>query len=599
MKSSPKRPLALKWACSGVLVLSLHLGCGPAGELPPDPALEHQHQAAEETARPVLRVESLEAIGLDNELSANTKSLLRARLAKGQESLFKEVPLPSDADDGKPTLLRDDGTEGDEKAGDGIFSAIGFVDFDTLRKEQERIASFQEESKEPLTWATFDNREVVSERVLSPLLPDRIKPGIPVPLTPVGITLAVKPASSLVITHSAVVNDASRTYNPCTNTGNPSGVWTFNHLMTQMANGLVPPAVFTEQWLKLWTVPQSINGWTVPARTSLQTQILNSWPRVNGQLDMTKAPFKLVAIVNRLDLGKGAGPAGYGGGGRGGNNGGELRFVFAAVNRTSSCTQQPFLIIFEYGVPKSACAEVRTWAQQWLNLSSPSLPLGSAAYNAALTALTQQVVVANAAPAKPNGSAINQIRTNEIMLASPWELREFRFDPASATPNLLTEGTVALTPGDALNNTSTLANFINANTAAILANTYSVPTAYPTSSSPFLGANPKIPTPSTTWWKAQGIANNTARHKFSLNTCNSCHGRETSTSFTHIAQNGALSGFLATGMSNPNTPFNVPDPFDGTVRSFFEIRDRAQHLDSVANQSCLMRVFDLPLLSPH
>jgi hypothetical protein len=591
MTSPLKRPLALKWACSGVLALSLQWGCGgPEDALAPAPAMEHQAQAAEE-GKPVLRVESLEAIGLDNELSADTRSLLRVRLAKGQEAFFREVALTSDND--KPMVLRDEGTEGDEKAGDGIFSAIGSVDFDSVRKEHERVASFQNQTKEPITWATFDNRELVSERVLSPLHPDRIKPGIPIPLNPGGISIAVKPANSLVITHGGVVNDSTRTFNPCTNTGNPAGVWTFNHLMTQMANGTTTPALFTEQWLKLWTVNQSINGWTVPARTAMQTQILNTWPRVNGQLDMTKAPFKLVAIVNRLDLGKGTGPVGYSGG-RGGSNGGELRFVFAAVNRTGTCTTQPLLIIFEYGVPKSACSEVRTWAQQWLNLSS--LTLGASVYNTALTNLTQQVVMANAAPGKQNGNAINQIRTNDFMLASPWELREFSFNSASANPHLLKERTTVLTPGDSLNNSSTLANFINSSTPGILANNYGVPNTF--LSAPFLGANPKVPTPASTWWKAPGISNQ-ARHKFSLNTCNSCHGRETLTNFTHISQTGGLSGFLAAGMSNPNTPFNVSDPLDGTVRSFFEIRDRAQHLDSMANQSCLVRAFDLPMLSPH
>lgn len=36
-----------------------------------------------------------------------------------------------------------------------------------------------------------------------------------------------------------------------------------------------------------------------------------------------------------------------------------------------------------------------------------------------------------------------------------------------------------------------------------------------------------------------------------------------------------------------------------TSRQFFEIRDRAQHLDTTANQSCIIRRFDLPLLAPH
>jgi len=52
----------------------------------------------------------------------------------------------------------------------------------------------------------------------------------------------------------------------------------------------------------------------------------------------------------------------------------------------------------------------------WLGLSS------------ATREYDRPVVVRNAAPTKGNGSAINQIRTNEIALRSPWELREFTLD---------------------------------------------------------------------------------------------------------------------------------------------------------------------------
>lgn len=50
-------------------------------------------------------------------------------------------------------------------------------------------------------------------------------------------------------------------------------------------------------------------------------------------------------------------------------------------------------------------------------------------------------------------------------------------------------------------------------------------------------------------WLAPGINDNEARHEFSLNTCNGCHGDETNTPFLHIStrQAGAesqLSGFL-------------------------------------------------------
>ena len=39
-----------------------------------------------------------------------------------------------------------------------------------------------------------------------------------------------------MIRDPAVVTDPTRTWDPCTNAGNANGVWTFNHLMTQMAN---------------------------------------------------------------------------------------------------------------------------------------------------------------------------------------------------------------------------------------------------------------------------------------------------------------------------------------------------------------------------
>src|ERR1043165_3234144 len=97
---------------------------------------------------------------------------------------------------------------------------------------------------------------------------------------------------------------------------------------------------------------------------------------------------------------------------------GEGRFVFGVMD-TTACTPLPFTVILEYGVPRHTCSEIKAWAQQWLNLDV--LTLGSSAYNAALETITEQVAHANAEPTKPNGSAINQVRTDEIALSFPWE----------------------------------------------------------------------------------------------------------------------------------------------------------------------------------
>ncbi|GHG76006.1 hypothetical protein [Comamonas sp. JC664] len=595
MKQSDKKVPGMLRAWSGVFAASLLAGCGGAENvLSEEPsAVAVQAQTAEVPAKPI--VESMEAIALDSVLTAKTRSLIRARLADGQAQVHQQIPVVSDS--GQQLALNDRGVDGDEKAGDGVFSAIGDVDFVALQATQARIREFQERNPQtPLTFATFDNRALVAERALTPLPADIFKPGVPVPITPVGISFAVKPANSLIINHPSVINDPTRTYDPCSNAGNPNGVWTFNHLMREMANTYVSPPALTEHWLRQWTVNQNINGWTVPARPSMNAFILSPWPRVSGALDLTRSPFKLVAIVNRLDLGDNRGPAAYASG-----NAGELRFVFAAVDRTATtCAVRPFLVIFEYGVPHASCAAVQTWAQQWLDLSSPLMVLGSPTYNAALANLTQQVVTRNASPRKPNGSAINQIRTNEEWLTRPWELREFHLMASGASANRLQGQPTVLTPGDSHNNTTVLRDFVNANTAAILSGSYTVPTTYPTASTPFLGAFPWIPTVPGAFWRATGIANNDARHQFSLNTCNGCHARETNTGFMHINQHGGLSPFLATGMASPSTPYWVQDPVVTSVnRPFFEIRMRAQNLDSVANQACLSRAFDRAITAAH
>ncbi|WP_375773169.1 hypothetical protein NR798_20520 [Archangium gephyra] len=584
-----------------LLVGWLTSGCGaePAQE---QLAAQEQPLAEAPAAQRAPVLENLEFIPSEMP-SAATPGLLRARLAEGE----KATQILLTGDDGKELALSDDGLNGDEKAGDGLFSGPGIVNLDEHLKTQERIATFQKESTEPLTVATFADRELVRETALVPLPSDIFAPGRPIPIFPSPISRAVVPNKSLIITHPSVVGDPTRTYDPCTNTGNPSGVWTFKHLMTEMANTAAPAPAFTERWLRQWLTTQTVNGRPVPARSAMATQILNAWPRLStGELDLNRTPFKLVAIVNRLDLGRGnGGPYGTSGAG-------ELRFVFSVMNSTT-CVRpyNGFLVIFEYGVPQNQCLQVKSWAQAWLGLSNPLLALGSAAYNTQLQNLTQQVVMRNMAPGKPNGSAINQVRTNEIMLTTPWwEMREFRlFSTAanprnfttSAAPGHLSEHITVRTPFDQFNNTTTLTSFLTTNNTAILNGTHDVPLDYGATLN-FLGAFPQMPTASFIWNapSLSTVPNGfNARHKFSLNTCNGCHAGETRTNFTHVGATGGLSPFLAAGMTNVNNPYTVTDPVSGQVRSFFEMRERAQHLDSAANQSCLIRRFDLPVAFAH
>jgi hypothetical protein len=74
------------------------------------------------------------------------------------------------------------------------------------------------------------------------------------------------------------------------------------------------------------------------------------------------------------------------------------------------------------------------------------------------------------------------------------------------------------------------------------------------------------------------VFNNEARHKFSLNTCNGCHGAETQTSFLQVfprfpGSESELSGFM--------TGIDVFDPFTGQPRRLNDLARRNADLKAV------------------
>ena len=84
----------------------------------------------------------------------------------------------------------------------------------------------------------------------------------------------------------------------------------------------------------------------------------------------------------------------------------------------------------------------------------------------------------------------------------------------------LEPATVKLTPDSSFNFTSILSDFVNENEASILMERHDVPNEF--QGAPFLAGssfNDLVP-----WFGDGSIVNNDARHKFSINTCNGCHG---------------------------------------------------------------------------
>ena len=367
-------------------------------------------------------------------------------------------------------------------------------------------------------------------------------------------TVAVTPASQLMITALPVVNDPVRTKWTGSVTSASDGAWHFGRLMTQMA-GANDPTTFVRSWLAQWESTVGVNGWGVPARPAIASQVLASWPKTAaGKLDLTKAPMRLLAIVNRFDL-------------RSAGNAGEGRFIFGVLGQGGVAL--PFTVILEYKLPAASAAEVKAWAHLWRDLGATTV--GSAAYRAQLQAITDKFARKGAAPGRINGSAISQVRTNENALNPIWELREFRL----TTAGQLRMVAPALTPADStpnFNNTATLASFMNQNAAAIKAQTHTVPTTFGGA----LFSSGRVLN-RIDFWNAPGITDSTLRHRFSINTCDGCHGEETATPFLHVSPRGAtetapLSAFL-TGTTVPDPVTGILDP--STFRTFNELASRA------------------------
>ena len=491
------------------------------------------------------------------------------------------VTIRPEAED---VVLRDDGAQGDSVARDGIFSANIQMSSAELALDGE-LGRRRAGDARPLT---FKGRmQLPTPRIPPEALEDLRRATLRqhIPLEIFGFRNVNVGARSLMINDPAVVKEPTRTFDVCTGTGTKMGKWTFGHLMTEMANQAatsISPSDFALAWLAQWETAQIVNGLTIPARVAIKTKVIDPWAAKStgpDSLDLSEAPFRLLAIVNRVDLRQNLV---YGGG-----SAGEARFVFEAVDRSNGgCTPLPFTVIFEYGIQKNSCFEVRAWGKQWWDLRT--IPTTDPAYAPALEAITNQFVMAGANPAQlPNKNAISQIRTNERAIGVPWELREF----ALAGTGHLASTTTKREPDMRLHDSDTLVAWINANGAAVASGNAAIPLTLP-SGAPFLAARAPIPGDNTAffWDRGGDIAAPGARFQLSVNTCSGCHTGETKTVFTHVKPQAGfpapLSGFL-TGIDVTD-----PDPtdLDTTVRHFADLDRRAADLDALVNSACLRQI---------
>jgi hypothetical protein len=275
----------------------------------------------------------------------------------------------------------------------------------------------------------------------------------------------IKPKRELEIRDVSVVDDPIRT--------GPGGAWTFGKLMEQMAPTPADAPAMVEGMLNSFLTPQTVNSFPLQVRGGVQ-QVLDSMRGPDGKLDLNgKQAFRLLAIVNRLDLNDGNGTTA--------TTAGEGRFVFgfAPFGQVLSAT-----LIIEYNIPAASQADILDLANAWHALRQ--LPFPSETYNAALQKVTERFTARGAGGmGRVNGSALGQIRTNDFFtFGGAWEFREFHLD---GTSGMLVPATMAQTPDRSFNFSDKLGRFVLANESIILTDKHAVPPSF--ENAPFQAGN--------------------------------------------------------------------------------------------------------------
>ncbi|HWZ89708.1 MAG TPA: CARDB domain-containing protein [Polyangiaceae bacterium] len=365
-------------------------------------------------------------------------------------------------------------------------------------------------------------------------------------------SVSVDPLRSIMVVHPNVI-ETSRASNLT------DGAWSFRGLLERMAP---TPAQADVDRLVLsifspWRNDQTVNGEVLPARTPVDSLILSQF-MISGSspssFDLSRAPYRLLAIATRSDL-------------RSASDGGELRFIFGLTNNGSP---QPMTLILEYKLPFTPLLDTPAkWASKLHELDAldPAAPQPNA-FSTKLQEITDIVTARGAYPSKPNGSAISQIRSNEIALGPVWELRELNMTGSG----LMAPATTKNSPNHgAINDSTKLSDFLAQNPVLGANDTsffsFTMPTSF--EGQPFLGGKAQESDSTTfgglsvdAWFLGDGAQNkdnNVALDNFGLLTCNGCHFNNKSSTDIPFYQvsptpvsvgadgTGRLSQFMLTG----------------------------------------------------
>jgi hypothetical protein len=265
---------------------------------------------------------------------------------------------------------------------------------------------------------------------------------------------------------------------------------------------------FVNGWINQLGTQQTVNGFTVAPRVS--SIISASWPKLGDgvTLDMSQAPFQLLAIMNRTDLHS--------------TGQGEGRLVFGFVGPQSAgpnAGPQPFTVIAEFLLPATSTLPNRkSWVNAFFGLPNAEgfqqACAGSSnprcVYNHNLQTLTDPFVAA---------AQLVDLRTSDFNLAPPgigdsaplWAWRQFVLQAGSGQNQLVTAATPEV-PDITLNGSAAVGSFLAANAPQIRDGFISLPQSF-TGGEAF----DFVPT-----WSFPAV-DTTTLTSFSGRTCNGCH----------------------------------------------------------------------------
>lgn len=257
------------------------------------------------------------------------------------------------------------------------------------------------------------------------------------------------------------------------------------------------------------------------------------------------APFRLIAIVNRVDLASDA-CGGYPG---------ELRYVYAAVDPLTSRALDVTVIL---EVPYPTTRPAAEWARLWRELAE----LPEEAYVQGLARLTREVR-ADADPLRA------RVRSNELAFSNPseqsWEMREFQLQVRGDELELA-QVPLEFTPRADVD-PATLSAYVLEHAQEIEASGARLPDALRAAAASIGAADFS--------WPVLGVSER-SRRAFSVQTCNGCHGGDTAAlPFQHIGPGLSL-----------DSPARVSRYLYDPDATSDELRRRSGVLDTLTATAC-------------